>query len=79
MSERPRALTLKASLALVLLLCAARAVSAVPPHIALSVELDPAARRLAVVAELSSPGELVFALYPSLEVRAASADGRAGT
>ena len=76
MSERLRAFPIEAALALVFLLCAAQAISAAPSHIALSVDLDPAERRLAVVAELSSPGELVFALHPSLEIRAASADGR---
>ncbi|HEV8517065.1 MAG TPA: hypothetical protein VGQ54_00730, partial [Burkholderiales bacterium] len=76
MSEQTRALPLESALALVLLLCAAQALSAVPPHIALSVDLDPAERRLAIVAELSSPGEFLFALHPSLQIRAASADGR---
>ena len=76
MSEKTRARSLEAALALVFLLCAAQALSAVPPHIALAVDLDPAERRLAIVAELASPGEFLFALHPSLQIRAASADGR---
>lgn len=46
------------------------------PHLDLDVTLDPPSRRLAVVAELSAPGEFRFALHESLTVTAATAAGR---
>jgi hypothetical protein len=57
-------------------LCLRPAFSAAP-HMTLSVDLDPATRRLSAVAELVAGGDVVFPLYPGLEVQSALIDDHA--
>ncbi|MDP1716859.1 MAG: hypothetical protein Q8L40_02180, partial [Burkholderiales bacterium] len=67
MSALPRLLALLAAAFAAALACAA---DPAVPHLDLDVTLDPQSRRLAVVAELSAPGEFRFALHESLTVTA---------
>ena len=78
MNARARVAT-RVLCALALLACAGAhaATSASKFGLVLTVELDPASRRLSAVAELVSPGDFAFALHESLAVHAAFADGRA--
>jgi hypothetical protein len=71
-----RSLRARAAQAVLACACCALSLAVRAAHLDLNVDLNPAARRLAAVAELIAPADFSFALHASLAVSSATANGR---